>query len=74
MPIWKAGIGLVTEHAGLIRSLVRRELASRYRGSLGGFAWSIITPAVMIVIFTLIFSGIFEARFGERGGHLSFAL
>ena len=74
IPIWKAGIGLVTEHAGLIRSLVRRELATRYRGSLGGFAWPIITPAVMIVIFTLIFSGIFKARFGERGGHLSFAL
>jgi len=54
--------------------MVRRELTSRYKGSLMGVAWSIITPAVMIVIFTIIFSGIFNARFGNEGGHLSFAV
>jgi lipopolysaccharide transport system permease protein len=74
VPLWRAGAALVTEHAGLIRSLVRRELTNRYKGSIVGLAWSIITPAVMIVIFTLIFSGIFQARFGKTGGHLSFAL
>lgn len=73
-PIWRPGIRLLTGQAGLIWSLVRRELTSRYKGSLGGLAWAIITPAVMIAIFTLIFSGIFQARFGQSGGHLSFAL
>lgn len=74
VPLWRAGAALVTEHSGLIRSLVRRELTNRYKGSIVGVSWSIITPAVMIVIFTLIFSGIFQARFGKTGGHLSFAL
>lgn len=73
-PVWRAGVRLATEHAGLVRSLVRRELMSRYKGSLGGLAWSIVTPLVMIAIFTLIFSGIFQARFGSGGGHLNFAL
>lgn len=74
VPRWRAGAALITEHSGLIRSLVRRELTNRYKGSIVGISWSIITPAVMIVIFTLIFSGIFQARFGKTGGHLSFAL
>lgn len=39
-----------------------------------GLAWTIITPAVMITIFTIIFSGIFNARFGSEGGHFSFAV
>lgn len=39
-----------------------------------GLAWAIITPAVMIAIFTLIFSGIFNARFGTESGPLSFAV
>lgn len=73
-PLWRAGAALVTEHAGLIKSLVGRELTSRYKGSFVGLAWSIITPAVMIVIFTLIFSGIFRARFGNSPGHFTFAV
>lgn len=74
IPLWQPAISLVSDHRGLIRSMVRRDLTSRYKGSFMGLAWAIITPAVMIVIFTLIFSGIFNARFGTTGGHLSFAV
>ncbi|MBS1789982.1 MAG: ABC transporter permease [Acidobacteria bacterium] len=54
--------------------MVLRDLTSRYKGSVMGLSWAIITPAVQIVIFTVIFSGIFSARFGEQGGHLRFAV
>lgn len=74
IPLWRPAFALVSEHRGLVRSMVRRDLTSRYKGSIIGPAWAIITPAVMIVIFTVIFSGIFGARFGAEGGHLSFAL
>jgi lipopolysaccharide transport system permease protein len=67
-------VALLSEHRGLMRSMVRRDLSNRYKGSIIGPAWAVITPAVMIVIFTVIFSGIFGARFGPQGGHLSFAL
>ena len=73
-PIWRPGIALIREHSGLIRSLVRRDLTNRYKGSLAGWAWAVITPAVMIVIFTLIFAGIFQARFGTHSSPLTFAL
>ncbi|HEX9918581.1 MAG TPA: ABC transporter permease [Pyrinomonadaceae bacterium] len=58
----------------LIRSLARRELAARYRGSVLGVVWAMLTPAVMISIYTFIFAGIFGARFGERGTAWDYAL
>jgi lipopolysaccharide transport system permease protein len=74
IPLWRPAVALVSEHRDLVRSMVRRDLSSRYKGSIIGPLWAIITPAVMIIIFTLIFSGILGARFGSTGGHFSFAL
>jgi lipopolysaccharide transport system permease protein len=58
----------------LIRSLARRELVARYKGSLLGIVWAVVTPVVMIAIFTFIFAGIFNARFGARGTPWDYAL
>lgn len=74
IPLWRPAWTLLSEHRGLIRSMVLRDLTSRYKGSVMGMSWAIITPAVQIVIFTVIFSGIFSARFGDQGGHLRFAV
>jgi homopolymeric O-antigen transport system permease protein len=73
IPLWQPAMALLSEHRGLVRSMVQRDLSSRYKGSVIGPAWAVITPIVMIVIFTVIFSGIFGLRFGPQGGHLSFA-
>jgi lipopolysaccharide transport system permease protein len=49
----------------LVGQLVRREIEARYRGSMGGIAWSLVTPIVMLGIYTYVFSIIFRARWGE---------
>lgn len=49
----------------LINQLARREILSRYRGSVAGIAWSLVTPLVMMTIYTFVFSVIFRARWGE---------
>ncbi|MFZ4795324.1 MAG: ABC transporter permease [Blastocatellia bacterium] len=67
-------MSLFNRHRGLIWSMVRREVWQRYRGSFLGPFWAIVTPAVQIVIFTLIFSGIFQARFGVESGPVGFAV
>jgi len=74
IPLWQPAMRLINEHRGLIRSMVRRDLTSRYKGSIMGLAWAFISPAVMIVIFTLIFQGIFNARFGAQTGYLSYGI
>jgi len=68
-PLWE-----LPRRFDLILSLTRRELAARYRGSVLGIIWAMVTPVVMIAIFTFIFAGIFGARFGASGSAWDFAL
>ncbi|HXI62292.1 MAG TPA: ABC transporter permease [Pyrinomonadaceae bacterium] len=58
----------------LIFSLARRELTARYRGSILGIMWTLVTPMVMIAIFTIIFAGIFKAKFGASSSQWDYAL
>ena len=39
----------------LVRTLVERELRARYKQAVLGFAWAIVTPFVMMVVFPLFF-------------------
>ncbi len=39
----------------LLRQLVGKELKVRYKSSALGFLWSLLTPALMTVVFTVIF-------------------
>src|SRR5262245_14058527 len=53
-PLWE-----LPRRYELILSLARRELLARYKGSVLGVLWALVTPIVMIAIFTFIFAGIF---------------
>lgn len=69
LPLWQ-----LPRRLDLILSLTRRELSARYRGSVLGIVWALLTPIVMITIFTIIFSGIFKARFGAANSQWDYAL
>lgn len=66
------------QHRSLILTLTRREVAGRYKGSLFGVLWSLISPLLMLSVFTFVFGEIFQARWGSPGqqasGHLEFAV
>jgi lipopolysaccharide transport system permease protein len=68
-PLWE-----LPQRFDLIGSLVRREVAARYKGSVLGILWAVLTPVVTIATFTLIFAGIFGAKFGVSGSGWEFAL
>src|SRR5215831_7860321 len=68
-PLWQ-----LPRRIDLIISLTRRELAARYRGSLLGLLWTLVTPIVMIAIFTIIFAGLFKAKFGASSSRWDYAL
>jgi lipopolysaccharide transport system permease protein len=60
-------------HRDLIWQLARREVLSRYRGSLLGIGWSLVTPLLMLVVYTFVFVGVFKARWPgaeQAGGHV----
>jgi homopolymeric O-antigen transport system permease protein len=47
---------------GLLATLVGRELKARYRGSVLGFLWSLVTPLILLAVYTFVFSFIFRPR------------
>ena len=64
-PLWE-----LPRRADLIFSFARQDLLGRYKGSALGIVWAVLTPVVMIAIFTFIFAGIFGARFGVNDSTL----
>jgi lipopolysaccharide transport system permease protein len=51
----------------LIRNLVEREVVGRYKGSMLGMFWSLVTPIFMLAVYTFVFSVVFKARWGAGG-------
>ncbi len=51
----------------LIGQLIRRDVVGRYRGSVMGIAWSFLNPLLMLIIYTVVFSGIFKSRWPGVG-------
>lgn len=59
----------------LIHSLIQRDIAGRYRGSVMGMLWSFFNPVLMLAVYTLVFSVIFKARWpGGTESKTEFAL
>ena len=57
-------IGSLFNHRELVLELVKRDFIGRYKGSIMGVAWSLLHPLLMLVIYTLVFSVGFKARWG----------
>lgn len=55
-------------HRELIGAMVRREVVGRYRGSVMGLVWSLITPLLMLVVYTFVFSVVLKARWAGGTG------
>jgi lipopolysaccharide transport system permease protein len=49
-------IGELWRSRTLIDALVRRHIATRYRGSVLGFLWSFLNPLCLMAVYTLVFS------------------
>jgi lipopolysaccharide transport system permease protein len=50
----------------LVAQLVRQEVLGRYRGSFFGVAWSLLTPLLMLAIYTFVFSVVFTSRWSPE--------
>jgi len=48
--------------------LAKRDIMARYRGSLAGVAWALLAPLAMVGVYTLVFRGVFQARWGSAVG------
>jgi lipopolysaccharide transport system permease protein len=60
----------------LIWQFTKRDLLARYQGSVLGLAWLLITPILMLILFTLVFHGIFGMKWpsAQTQSPIEFAL
>jgi lipopolysaccharide transport system permease protein len=52
--------------ANLIFTFIRREITGRYRGSVLGIVWSMLTPLFMLAVYTFVFGTVFGARWADE--------
>lgn len=71
----KALLLTIWRHKGLILALAKREIEGRYKGSLFGVFWSVLTPLLMVSVFTFVFGEIFQSKWAgaKNSNHLDFA-
>jgi lipopolysaccharide transport system permease protein len=58
----------------LIRSMARRDILARYRGSFGDVLWTILNPLLLMGTYFFVFGVVLQARFGEDRSSTGFAL
>jgi lipopolysaccharide transport system permease protein len=68
-PLWE-----LPRRFDLIWPLAKRFTVARYRGSALGLLWALLTPLVLIAVFTFIFAVVFDARFVRGGSAWDYAL
>ncbi|EEY46424.1 ABC transporter permease [Vibrio mimicus] len=50
------------ENLQLFRTMLRREVKAKYQGTLLGFLWNLVTPLMMLAIYSTVFLTVFKAK------------
>lgn len=58
-------INTLSSNRKLIFSLIKREVLEKYQGSYLGLLWIFVNPILMLTVYTLVFSVVFQARWSD---------
>ena len=64
----------IIRNRSLIRTMVRRDVLGRYRGSFGGAFWTVLNPLVLMLTYFFVFGVVLHARFPNNPSRSGFAL
>lgn len=69
-----APVRSILENYRLIRSMARRDILARYRGSFGDVFWTVLNPLLLMATYFFVFGVVLRTRFGADRSSTSFAL
>jgi lipopolysaccharide transport system permease protein len=69
-----APVRTILENHRLIRSMARRDILARYRGSFGDVFWTVLNPLLLMATYFFVFGVVLHAKFGSDQSSTSFAL
>ena len=71
---FSAPIRSILRNHRLIRSMARRDILARYRGSFGDVFWTVLNPLLLMATYFFVFGVVLRARFGADRSSTAFAL
>ncbi len=63
----------IWRNRSLIRSMSRRDVTARYRGSFGDILWTILNPLLLMATYFFVFGVVLQSRFGSDQSRTGFA-
>lgn len=57
----------LSQSGRLLYTFTAREIHARYKGSVLGLAWNVITPLVLLIVYAFVFTQIFRVKMAEPG-------
>ncbi len=67
-------IQTIARNRRLIRSMTRRDILARYRGSFGDVFWTVLNPLLLMATYFFVFGVVLRTRFGADQNRTGFAL
>ncbi len=64
----------IAQNHRLIRSMARRDILARYRGSFGDVFWTVLNPLLLMSTYFFVFGIVLQTRFGPDQSRTGFAL
>lgn len=64
----KGPFAALTRYGSLVRELSKREILGRYRGANFGMLWALISPFLMLAVYTLAFGSLLKSRWPRVNG------
>src|SRR5437762_13394725 len=60
---WTKAAGLIIRHRRLLAAITRVELAKRHAGSVLGFTWVVLQPALLLSVYIFVYMVVLGMRF-----------
>ena len=64
----------IFEYRGLIWNFIKRDISSKYVGSLLGLYWSVINPIITLIVYIIVFGVFLKVRIPGSHQYLGFRI